>query len=110
MKRGLIRTGRIILAAGLTWMTAAVSHGLHSNRSIVSMALLLEIVAVATLGAWMLSAGMSGGARLVFSWYFIYRVANPTMTNPERAVTFLAMVFTALTASLLAVRGRRRAD
>jgi len=110
MRRGLIRVGRIASTTGFTWMTAAVSHNLHSNRSIVSMALLLEVVAVATLGDWILSAAMSVAASLAFSWYFIDKSGSLTITTPEGAVTFSAMVFTALTVSVLAVRGRRRAD
>jgi two-component system sensor histidine kinase KdpD len=104
-----MQSGRIVLTTALTWFTAAICHGLHSNRSIVSMALLLEIVAVATLGDWMLSVVMSGAASLAFSWYFIDPYQS-VVTRPEGALTFSAMVFTALTVSLLAVRGRRRAD
>jgi two-component system, OmpR family, sensor histidine kinase KdpD len=110
MRRALIRAGRIALTTGLTWTTAAVSHHLHSNRSIVSMALLLEIVAVATLGDWILSAAMSAAASLAFSWYFIDKFGSLAITTPEGAVTFSAMVFTAITVSVLAIRGRRRAD
>ena len=105
MRRGLIRAGRIVLITGLTWVTAAGSHNLHSNRAIVSMALLLELVAVATLGDWILSAAMSAAASLAFSWYFIDNFGSLAITTSEGAVTFSAMVFTALTVSGLAVRG-----
>ncbi len=110
MRRGLIRAGRIALTTGLTWATAAVSQDLHLNRTIVSMALLLEIVAVATVGDWILSAAVSAAASLAFSWYFIDKFGSLAITTSEGAFTFSAMVFTALTVSVLAVRGRRRAD
>ncbi len=105
-----MRSGRIVLTTGLTWCTTAVCYSLHSNRSIVSMLLLLEIVAGATLGDWMLSILMSGAASLAFSWYYIDRYQSLVLATPEGALTFSAMVLTALTVSLLAVRGRRRAD
>ena len=74
------------------------------------MALLLEIVAVATLGDWLLSVLTSGVASLAFSWYFIDGAGSFRITTAEGALNFSAMVITALTVSLLAVRGRRRTD
>lgn len=110
MKSLLLRSGRVVLVAALVWFTAAVCHGINSGRSIVSMALLLEIVAVATLGDWLLSVLMSVAASLLFSWYFIDVVGSLTISTPEGAIHFAVMALTALTVSLLAVRGRRRAD
>lgn len=110
MKRVLIRSGRVAAAMALVWITAAVCSHLHSNRAIISMALLLEIVAVATLGDWLLSVLTSGVASLAFSWYFIDGAGSFRITTAEGALNFSAMVITALTVSLLAVRGRRRTD
>jgi two-component system sensor histidine kinase KdpD len=108
MRRILLRAARAVLAGALTWATVAVCHGLHSNRSIPSMLLLLEIVAVAAMGDWLLSVLTSGLASLAFSWYFIggrFRI-----TSPEGAITLSALVVTALTISHLSVRARRRTD
>jgi two-component system sensor histidine kinase KdpD len=110
MRRVLIRAARVLAATGLAWLTTAVCRDIGSNRSIVSMALLLEIVAVATAGDWLASVLMSAVASLAFSWYFIEDVGSLKITTPEGALTFSAMVITALVVSLLAVRGRRRAD
>jgi two-component system sensor histidine kinase KdpD len=110
MKQVFWRLCRIAAAAALTWATTALLSGFGVNRSIVSMALLVEILAVATLGDWLLSVSTSTVASLAFSWYFIEAVNSLRITTPEGAVTFSAMVITALTVSQLALRARRRAD
>src|SRR5258708_5767353 len=62
---------RSAVAATLSWGITAVCFTLHSNRSIVSMALVLEVLAVATLGDWLLAVLTSICASLAFSWYFV---------------------------------------
>jgi len=110
MKQVYWRACRIAAAAALTWITTALSSGFGLNRTIMSMALLVEILAVATLGDWLLSVATSTVASLAFSWYFIEAIDSFRITTLEGAVTFSAMVITALTVSQLALRARRRAD
>ncbi len=110
MRPLLWRLVRIAAASGLTWLTTALSSGFGLNRTIISMALLVEILAVATLGDWLLSVTTSTVASLAFSWYFIEAIDSFRITTLEGAVTFSAMVITALTVSQLALRARRRAD
>jgi two-component system sensor histidine kinase KdpD len=110
MKQSFGRLGRIAVASALIWVTTALSSGFGLNRTVMAMFLLVEILAVATLGDWLLSVTTSSVASLAFSWYFIEAVDSFRITTLEGAVTFSAMVITALTVSQLALRARRRAD
>jgi two-component system sensor histidine kinase KdpD len=104
-----IATGmRAVLAASLTWATALVCYDLNSNRSIASMALVLEVLAVAAWGDWLVAILTSAAASLAFSYYFVDSIGFG-ITSWEGAITLSMMVFTALTGSQLALRAHRRA-
>lgn len=77
---------------------------------IAAMMLLLEVLAIATLGNWILALLSSTVASLVFSFYFIEEATSFRLTTIEGAVTFGVMALTALTGSRLAVRAQQRAQ
>jgi two-component system sensor histidine kinase KdpD len=109
MKRKFFRTGiRALLAANLTWATALACYGLHSNRSIASLSLILEVLAVASWGDWPLAVLTSAAASLAFSYYFVDDLGF-RITSMEGAITFSMMAITSLVGSQLAIRAHRRA-
>jgi two-component system sensor histidine kinase KdpD len=99
---------RALLAASLTWATALTCYDLHSNRSIASMSLVLEVLAVAAWGDWPLAILTSASASLAFSYYFVDNLGF-RITSLEGAITFSMMVITSLVGSQLAIRAHRRA-
>lgn len=106
-----MRTGiGVILASGLIWATSACLIALDVNRSIAAMALVLEVLAVAASGDWLLAVLASIAASLAFSWYYIDAVNSFRITSAEGGTTLAMMIFTALTGSHLAVRAQRRAE
>ena len=108
MKKFFGTGSRALLAASLTWATALACYDLRANRSIASMSLVLEVLAVAAWGDWLLAVLTSASASLAFSYYF---VDNPgfRITSLEGAITFSMMVITSLVGSQLAIRAHRRA-
>ena len=109
-KNGIIRLVRAVAAIAATWATVAVIHfAPGTNRSIASMALLLEILAISTLGDRMLAIVASLAGALGFSWYFVDQVNSFAITSTRGALTFLVMIVTALTGSHLAIRAQERA-
>ncbi len=101
---------RIFLALLVPWLTAWGFLALHLNRSTVTMALLLEVLAIAGVGDWLLALTACTAASLAFSWYYIDAIGSLTITTTQGAVTFTMMVFTAFTGSYLAIRAQRRAS
>ncbi len=73
------------------------------------MILLLEVLAIATRGDWILALLSSTVASVVFSFYFIEEAGRFRLNTIEGAITFGAMALTALTGSRLAVRAQQRA-
>src|SRR5438067_10865386 len=93
MIKGLPGTGvRTVLAGLAMWGTAVLCHHLDSNRSTASMALLLEVLAVAAWGEWLLAVLSSAVASLAFSYYFVATVDSFRITSSEGAVTFSMML------------------
>ena len=109
MKRTLWTSVRFAGAAFVLGGTARVCVFFGTNRVIAAMMLLLEVLAIATLGDWILALLSSTVASLAFSYYFIDEVGSFRLTTLEGAVTFGAMALTALTGSRLSVRNQRRA-
>jgi two-component system sensor histidine kinase KdpD len=108
MKKFFGTGSRVLLAASLTWATALACYDLHSNRSIASMSLVLEVLAVAAWGDWLLAVLTSAAASLAFSYYFVDNLGF-RITSLEGAITFSMMVTTSLVGSQLAIRAHRRA-
>lgn len=97
-------------AAVLAWGTCWAFVGLHANRSIAAMALLLQVLFVAALGDWLLAVLVSVAASLAFSWYYIDTIFSFMITTWEGAITFGMMLLTALTGSHLAIRAQARVE
>lgn len=97
-------------SAFVLWGTARLCGLAGANRVIAAMMLLLEVLAIATLGNWILALLSSTVASLVFSFYFIEEATSFRLTTIEGAVTFGVMALTALTGSRLAVRAQQRAQ
>jgi two-component system, OmpR family, sensor histidine kinase KdpD len=109
MKRILWIAVRFAAAALVLGGTARVLVLLDANRVIAAMMLLLEVLAIATLGDWILALLASMVASLAFSFYFIDEAGSFRLTTIEGTATFAAMVLTALTGSRLSIRAQRRA-
>jgi two-component system sensor histidine kinase KdpD len=73
------------------------------------MALVLEVLAVAGLGDWLLAVLTSVAASLSFSYFFVEARGSFKITSWEGAITYSMMLTTALTGSHLAIRAQRRA-
>jgi len=110
MKRVLWTAVRFAGSALVLWGTARVCVFFEANRVIAAMMLLLEVLAIATLGDWILALLSSMVASFAFSFYFIEEAASFRLTTLEGAVTFGAMALTALTGSRLSIRAQHRAQ
>jgi two-component system sensor histidine kinase KdpD len=110
MKRILWTALRFAGSAFVLWVTARICVFLEANRVIAAMMMLLEVLAIATLGDWILALLSSAVASFAFSYYFIEEAAGFRLTTLEGAVTFGAMAFTALTGSRLSIRAQHRAQ
>jgi two-component system sensor histidine kinase KdpD len=110
MKNLAIRLARAAASVAVTWGTVAIIHSLKTtNRSIASMALVLEVLATSTLGDRMLAVVASVSAALGFSWYFVDDSGSLAINTIEGKLTFSMMTLTALIGSHLAIRAQERA-
>ncbi|MES1260887.1 MAG: ATP-binding protein [Acidobacteriota bacterium] len=109
MRKLLISGLRVVLTCSLSWGTATLLSSFQTNRSVASLVLVLEVLAVASRGDWTLAVLTSVSSSLAFSWYFIESVASFHISSAEGAITFSTMLVTGLTGSHLAIRAQRRA-
>jgi len=110
MKRILWTAVQFAGSTVLLWGTARLGSFLGSNRTTAAMMLLLEVLAIATVGDWILALLSSSVASVAFSYYFIEVPGSYRLTSVEGVVTFAALALTALTGSRLSVRAQRRAQ
>jgi two-component system sensor histidine kinase KdpD len=110
MKRILRNAVQFAGSAILLWGTAKLCGFLGANRVTAAMMLLLEVLAIATLGDWILALLSSALASLAFSYYFIEVAGSYRLTSVDGVVTFAALALTALTGSRLSVLAQRRAQ
>jgi len=110
MRRVLWTALRSAGSALLLWSTARLCSYLGSNRTTGAMVLLLEVLAIATLGDWILALLSSTVATFAFSYYSIEPIGSFRLSTPQSVVTFMTMALTALTGSRLSVRAQRRAQ
>ncbi len=97
-------------SAILLWGTAWALSMLGMTRSTAAMILLLEVLAIATRGDWILALLSSAAASLLFSFYFIeYLRAARFSTAIQGIAGFITMALTAVIGSRLAVRAQQRA-
>ncbi len=110
MKPTHSRLLRIILFAVLVWTLDWVCFQLKTSRATAGMLLLLAVLGTATRGDRWLAMITAGTACLAFNYYQIDTVGSLIINSLDGAITFTAMVVTAITGSHLAIRARRRAD
>lgn len=110
MRRNLRIAAQFAGAAVLLCLTAIFCRDLGSNRATAAMMMLLEVLAIATLGNWVLALFSSSLASVAFSYYFLDIVGTVHLTPLESAVNFAAMALTGLTGSMLSIRAHTRAQ
>jgi two-component system, OmpR family, sensor histidine kinase KdpD len=111
LKRILWTAARVAAAAVALWATAWVLSMLGMTRSTAAMILVLEVLAIATRGDWILALLSSTAASLVFSFYFIEHLRTVQYSAAIQGILgFAAMALTALIGSRLAVRAQQRAS
>ncbi len=110
MKR-ILRIGTHVVAVVVVmWGTGWLFSWLGTTRSTAGMILLLEVLAIATRGDWILALLSSTAASLIFSFYFIEQPRNLRFTTTMQGiVSFAALALTAFIGSRLAVRAQQRA-
>jgi two-component system, OmpR family, sensor histidine kinase KdpD len=97
--------GSILIVAAVM----AVYHTLPVNNTTVALSLLLSVLGISAwwgLGAAILASVV---AMLGFNYYFLPPVRTLTIQDPQNWVALVAFLVTAVTASQLAERARRRA-
>jgi two-component system, OmpR family, sensor histidine kinase KdpD len=94
----------------LLWGTAQTCRFFGTNRTTASMLLLLEVLAIATIGDGILAMVSSTVASLAFSYYFVDTIGSFRVTTVGGLVTFTAMALTAFTGSRLSILAQRRAS
>lgn len=110
MKRILWIAAQVVAMVVVMWVTGWLFSWLGTTRSTAGMILLLEVLAIATRGDWILALLSSTAASLVFSVYFIEQPRNVRFTTTmQGVVSFAALALTAFIGSRLAVRAQQRA-
>jgi two-component system sensor histidine kinase KdpD len=111
LNRTLWTAAWFAVTAIVLWGTAWLLSMLGMTRSTAAMILLLEVLAVATRGDWILALLSSTAASLVFSVYFIEHLRTVRYSAAIQGVMgFAAMALTAFIGSRLAVRAQQRAS
>ena len=108
MNRNFTKALRAVAAAALTVAIPLVCFVLKANRATAAMLTLLAMLAVATLGDWVLALVTSSSGILAFTWYFVDERGQ--ISTPEGVVTFATMALTALTGTFLALRAQQRTE
>ena len=110
-KRILVTAGQFAAVVAGLWGSAWILSMLGMTRSTAAMILLLEVLAIATRGDWILALLSSSAASLVFTFYFIeYLRAAQYSTAIQGIMGFAAMALTAVIGSRLSVRAQQRAS
>ena len=105
------RVLRILASVIGMWIMGDLLYRLLPGQSAAAAMIdLVCVLAIATLGDRVLAVATSFSASLSFSYYFIDSAGSFRISTTEGAVTFAAMVITALTASHLSLGLRHRAE
>lgn len=106
------RRRAVRLMAAIVIVSAIVafySHVARVNNTTVSLTLLLAILGISTWWGLPEATVASVVAVLGFNYYFLPPVGTFTVEDPQNWVALIAFLVTAVTASQLSVRARRRA-
>jgi two-component system sensor histidine kinase KdpD len=108
------RVGRVLrlLAAPaiVAFVTAFYSKLVSVNNTTVALTLLLAILGISTWWGLLEATIASVAAVLGFNYYFLPPVGTFTVQDPQNWVALVAFLITAVTASQLSVRAKRRAQ
>ncbi len=107
--RQLFFIGRLAgLLAGVAVITALYTLGLRVNPTTVALTYLVGILLVATTWGLVDATVASIAAVLCFNFFFLPPVGTLTIADPQNWVAFVAFLVTAIVASQLSGRARRR--
>lgn len=106
MQRKVVRfAASLLLVAGVT---AAYRTYLHANNTTVALSLLLVVLGISAWWGLAEATAASIVAVLCFNFYFLPPVGTLTIQDPQNQIVFVAFLVTAVTASQLSARARRR--
>ncbi|HWC95229.1 MAG TPA: DUF4118 domain-containing protein, partial [Candidatus Sulfopaludibacter sp.] len=97
--------GSLVLVAGII---AAYRVLLHANSTTVALTLLLAILGISTWWGLAEATLASIAAVFGFNFFFLPPVGTLTIQDPQNQIVFIAFLVTAVTASQLSARARRR--
>ena len=107
--RRLLALGRFAgLLAGVAAITALYALILHVNPTTVALTYLVGILLVASSWGLVEATVASIAAVLCFNFFFLPPVGTFTIADPQNWVAFVAFLVTAIVASQLSGRARRR--
>jgi two-component system, OmpR family, sensor histidine kinase KdpD len=107
--RQLLAVGRFVGSIGaVALITALYSAILHVNPTTVALTYLIAILAVATAWGIFEATAASIVAVLCFNFFFLPPVGTFTIADPQNWVALVAFLATAIIASQLSGRARRR--
>ena len=107
--RTVIRAGRIAASIGaVALITAVYSTAVHVNPTTVALSYLITILLVATWWGIVEATTASVVAMLCFNFFFLPPVGTFTIADPQNWVAFVAFLVTAIVASQLSGRARKR--
>jgi len=105
----LLAIGRFaVLLAGVAAITALYTLVLHVNPTTVALTYLVAILFVATTWGLVEATTASIAAVLCFNFFFLPPVGTFTIADPQNWIAFVAFLVTAIVASQLSGRARRR--
>ena len=108
-KAGLIRLLRHLVCLAIVWAIAATNSRLIPvNTTTTALAFLLAVLLVATVWGLAEAVTTSVTAVLAFNYYFLPPVGTFVIEDPQNWVALVAFLVTAITASQLSARARRR--
>lgn len=104
-----MKARRLAASVGIVAAVMAVYRALPVNNTTVALSLLLTVLGISAW--WGLTAAILASvvAMLGFNYYFLPPVGTFTVQDPQNWVALMAFLVTAVTASQLAERARRRA-
>ena len=107
--RQLFAVGRFAGSLGAVFaITALYSAVLHVNPTTVALSYLIAILLVATTWGLVEATAASIAAVLCFNFFFLPPVGTFTIADPQNWVAFVAFLATAIVASQLSGRAKRR--
>lgn len=109
-RRGLRRAVRVAVALALiAAITVVLARLIPVNATTAGLVYLVAILLIATKVGLFESTVASAAALLCFNFFFLPPIGKWTISGPQNWVAFFAFLATALTASQLSARARRRA-